>query len=817
MNTSDNDISILEWLKGIIKNPRLWLKRPKKGDTKLSPFTDIRIDEGNNQLESSGSIPVEIPSDSVSEIDLVQVDISIIIPAGSSVNLEVATGVENDRPHGKVDTSPKIEKLWVDAYPSSGERFLRSEKIGTRRVNFLGIGNYKINISLVTVLVILSLFLYTFSRFAGLNRFPAFFFSDEAMQTIFAEKLIDNNFIAANNKNIPVYVTVEGDRWSPMASIYIQAGSVLLFGKSVLQTRATSIFIGFLGVISIGLILKYIFNQKYWWVAILFLTLLPAWFLHSRTAFETVMATAFFAIFLLFYLLYRYRDPNFIFGAVIFGALSFYSYSNSQALMGVMAIGLAISDFSYHRKNRRILLWTLPLVVLAAIPFIIFQLKVPDGLATHLRAINSYWFQSLSISQKLLIFFKNYLIGLSPNYWFIENSRDLIRHRMVGYGHIPLWSLPMVITGLVLAIKNFREPSYRAILISILAAPVGGSMLEISIARILAMIVPITLLAIIGLDWLFGWVERKIKLVFIAAGAFIILAALSIFTLNDAVINGPLWTNVYGLYGLQYGAVQIFEETLPAYVQDKSVRNIIVSPVWANATNRFVEFFFSAEEGRNRIAIEGLDTYLLRKQDIDSSDLFVWTTEEYQRAVESGKFKSIKVEKVIPYPSGEPGFFVARMQYADNIDEIFAAEKEARSKPIEEEIELDGQLVRVTYSRIDGGELNNIFDNDVKTLMRGLEANPFIVQLEFDEPRSINTVDLTTATMKDFTIILRAYGGTNDSPVIYENNYKDLPPDPMVSINLENGPLSVKKLIVEIKHHTLEDPTNIHIRELQFR
>lgn len=814
---SDNDISILEWLKNIFKNPGLWLKRATKGDTKPSHIADNGKEESNNQPETNGISQVEKPSKSATDIDLVQVDISIIIPAVSSINLEVATGVENDKPHGRVEASPKIEKLWVDVNPSSGERILRYVDKSAKGGNLLGIGNYKVSISLVTVLVILSLFLYTFSRFAGLNRFPAFFFSDEAMQTIFAEKLIDNNFLAANNKNIPVYVTVEGDRWSPMASIYIQAGSVLLFGKSVLQTRATSIFIGLLGVISIGLTLKYIFNQRYWWVAILFLTLLPAWFSHSRTAFETVMATAFFAIFLLFYLLYRYRDPNFIFGAVIFGALTFYSYSNSQALMGLMAIGLAISDFTYHKKNGRILLWTLPLVFLVAIPFIIFQLKVPDGLSTHLRAINSYWFQPISISQKFLIFFKNYLIGLSPNYWFIENSRDLIRHRMVGYSHIPLWSLPMVLIGIVLAFKNFHESSYRAILISILAAPVGGSMLEISIARTLAIIVPITILAILGLEWLLGWVERKIKPAFIAVGVFIILAAISMFTLNDAVINGPLWTNIYGLYGLQYGAVQVFEETLPAYVHDGSTGNIIVSPVWANATNRFVEFFFSSEEDQKRISIEGLEAYLLRKLDLDPSDLFVWTAEEYKKAVDSGKFKFINVEKVIPYPNGEPGFFVVRMQYADNIDEIFAAEKEARSQPIEEDVELDGQPVHVTYSRIDGGELSNIFDNDVNTLMRGLEANPFIVQLEFNVPRPIHAVNLTTATMKDFTVVLKAYGETDDSPIIYENNYKDLPSDPTVSIDLENGPQSVIKLIVEIKHNTLEDPTNIHIRELQLK
>jgi hypothetical protein len=813
---SENDISILEWLKKIFKNPWLWLKKSKKGDSKPSQNTDL-YEEGNNQPENTGIPQIEKSAESGMDIDLIQVDVSIIIPSRSSIHLDVTTDVENDRPHGNVEASPKVDKLWIDVNPSSGERIMRYADKGTRRGTYLAGSKHKLSISLATILAILSIFLYIFTRFAGLNRFPAFFFSDEAMQTIFAEKLIDNNFIAANQKNIPVYVTVEGDRWSPMASIYVQAGSVLLFGKSVLQTRATSIFIGLLGVISIGLILKYIFNQKYWWVAILFLTLLPAWFLHSRTAFETVMATAFFAIFLLFYLLYRYRNPNFIFGAVLFGAMTFYSYSNSQALMGLMVIGLSISDFTYHKKNWRILLWTLPLIILVAIPFIIFQLKVPDGLSTHLRAINSYWFQPISTSQKFLIFVKNFLTGLSPSYWFVENSRDLIRHRMVGYGHIPLWSLPLVFIGMVLMFKKFHESSYRAILISILAAPIGGSMLEISIARTLAMIVPITLLVILGLEWLLDLVERKIKPAFIAAGVFIILAALSIVTLNDAVVNGPLWTNVYGLYGLQYGAVQIFDETLPAYVQDGRTRNIIVTPVWANATNRFVEFFFTSEEDRQRISIEGLEAYLLRKLDLDPHDLFVWTSEEYKKAVDSGKFKTINVEKVIPYPNGEPGFFVVRMQYADNIEEILAAEKEARSQPMVEDVELDGQSVRITYSRIDGGELTNIFDNDVNTLMRGLEANPFIVQMEFNEPRPINALDLTTATMKDFTVIVKTYGETDDSPVIYENNYIDLPSDPTVSINLDNGPQSVKKIIVEIKYNTLEDPVNIHIRELQLK
>lgn len=817
---NNNEISILDWLKDKLKNPKAWLKRSPTQKVSHSNATTSPAD-GTTISVSETSAHNGPPETVTSSTDgLVQVDLSFTMPAGSSVHLTVEAKLEPAK--GDALTSVTSEhipgNLHIAAYPYISKSLQKESRTPsvTWKKPFESI-NQKINIPLTTIFFILSLVLYLFTRFGGLHRFPAFFFSDEAMQSIYAEQLIQHNFLAANDKNIPVYVPVEGNRWSPMATMYVQAVTVLIFGKSILQTRATSIFIGFLGVIAVSLILKLIFKQKYWWGAILFLTLLPAWFLHSRTAFETVMTTAFFAIFLLFYLLYRYRAPGYLFGAVFFGALTFYSYSNGQALMGITAIGLAISDWRYHLTNRRIILWCLPLIALLMIPFIIFLIKIPDAIESHLRAINSYWYQHISTDEKISIFLKNYLTGLSPQYWFIANSRDLIRHRMIGYGHIPLWSLPFFVIGIILVFKNFRESSYRTILIAALAAPVGGSMLEISIARTLAFIIPATLLAMLGLEWLLDRVEKNIRPTIVATGVFLIFTGLSLTTLNDAVVNGPLWTDIYGLYGLQYGAEQIFQDTLPQYVRDPNTRYITVTPVWANGTDRYVYFFFTPEEWKNRIFVDGIDTYLFRKQDLSPQDLFVWTIDEYKKALDSGKFKTIDIEKIIPYPNEEPGFYVVRMKYADNIDEIFAAEKAARSQLIEEDITLDGQTIHVNYSRIDGGNLQNIFDGDPYTLMRGLEANPMIVQLEFPVARTLTGLDLTTATMTDFTVTIKLYGQDSVNPVIYEQNFKNLPSDPTTNFNFDRGPENVKKLVVEIKHNTLEDPTHIHIRELKLR
>jgi hypothetical protein len=231
---NDNNISVLDWVKKTLKDPKSWLGRSLKGESKPSRKTEIRVEEGENHPETEG-IQEAKPIGSATGNALVQVDISIIVPAGSSIELDVTPGGENGKPHRWLNVSPHIEKVWFEVNPSPGEIISRKVEKGIKTGPPLGIGNFRISISLVTVLVILSLFLYTFTRFAGLSRFPAFFFSDEAMQTIFAEKLIDNHFLAANNKNIPVYVTVEGNRWSPMASIYVQAATVLLFGKSILK------------------------------------------------------------------------------------------------------------------------------------------------------------------------------------------------------------------------------------------------------------------------------------------------------------------------------------------------------------------------------------------------------------------------------------------------------------------------------------------------------------------------------------------------------------------------------------------------------
>ncbi len=72
-----------------------------------------------------------------------------------------------------------------------------------------------------------------------------------------------------------------------------------------------------------------------------------------RTAFETVLMVSFHALFLLCYLLYRYRSPRYLYAALVFGAATFYSYSIGQTIMLVSGVFSLISDWRYHLHHWR--------------------------------------------------------------------------------------------------------------------------------------------------------------------------------------------------------------------------------------------------------------------------------------------------------------------------------------------------------------------------------------------------------------------------------------------------------------------------------
>jgi hypothetical protein len=465
---------------------------------------------------------------------------------------------------------------------------------------------------------------------------------------------------------------------------------------------------------------------------------------------------------------------------------------------------------NYHWQNRATVLRGLGLLALLALPYLRFRLQQPEAPLAHLRMLGSYWVQPLPLNEKISIYVSEYLYGLSPGYWFIPNERDLPRHLMKGYGHLLRWTLPFAAIGLVQAFKQLRSPAYRAILIALFLAPAGSALVQVGITRVLVFIIPATILTALGLSEALTWLEsRRLSRSLLSALVFLLLVAFSFGMLRDALANGPTWYNDYGLGGLQYGARQLFPR-IENYLESTPGTRIILSPAWANGTDVVARFFLPDPLP---IQMGSVDGHLFQRLPLDDNTLFIMIPEEYEKAVSSGKFTDIRVEQTLPYPDGRTGFYFVRMRYVEEIDEILAAERDARRALQSAQILLDGQTVEVKYPLLDIGEIGQLFDRNLDTLGRTLEANPAILELDFSRPRSVSGLSITIGST-EARITARLYPASGSDPLDFSEVLQGTVDDPEVFLDFKDT-FSVQSMAIEIEDLHQVEPAHIHIWEIE--
>lgn len=711
---------------------------------------------------------------------------------------------------------------------------------------------------------VVAMLIYAATRLIGLADYPIYFFSDEAIQAVSAADLIRDGFRNADGMLWPPYFK-NFAVWNLGLSVYLQLLPVRLFGMSVYVTRLVSVFVGMVGVAAVAATLRNVFRARGWYLSVLLLAATPAWFLHSRTAFETAEMVAFYALFILCYLLYRTRSAVWVYPAMVFAAAAFYSYSNGQAIIGLLVLALAVVDAPYHLRQIRetrdeirvksarsdrisylvsrisyfVSRYRLVLLVVLALlliwPYVRFRMAYPTDLSYHLRSLNSYWFNDISTAEKLGQFADRYLYGLSPAYWFRPNDHDLARHRMVGYyGHMRPEFLPLIVLGIVVAVggmfgkgegeKGRRGAGYRVVLLALLAAPVGAALVDIAVTRVLSVVVPATLLAGIGIDWILVRLarlgrgegekgrkgERARGSAVVAAGAFVVLALMSLGMLRLALSEGPTWFTDYTMGGMQYGARQLFgiiEERLAA---DPATR-VMLTPDWANGTTMFPQFFLTPEQ-QTRVQTFNVDAFIGEKRELTPDMLFIMMPAEVDRARASGKFERVDIEGEIPYPDGRTGFYLVRLAYMPDIDAVFAAELEELRRPVTEPGTLDGAPVTVTHTRFEAGQLSDLFDGDTFTLVRHISANPVRYEIIFDAPRPVSGLALDLGSMDaGVAVTLIAPDGQSAA---YSQEFRGLGPDPHIELPFPDPPPLVASMTLELRDLNRGEDVKIHVREL---
>ncbi|WP_299025244.1 glycosyltransferase family 39 protein [uncultured Thermanaerothrix sp.] len=660
---------------------------------------------------------------------------------------------------------------------------------------------------------------YAFTRLVGLDRFPVYFFSDEAVQTLLAADFLRDGLRNYDGEFLPTYFE-NGGQYNLSLSVYLQVLPYLLFGRSVIVTRATSVLITCLAALWVALIMRRAFGSQFPWLATLILTVTPTWFLHSRTAFETALATSFYAGFLYYYLRYRIEQPRYLRHVALLAALTFYSYSAAQMVVAVSVLLLAVVDVRYHWQHRREVGEALALGILLLLPYLRFQLTYPGETFRHLEILRSYWLQPLPLGEKLRLWGQEYLRGLNLLYWFRPDPPDLIRHVMKNYGHLWRPGLLFTLVGIVLMFRRLRQSAYRTLLIAVLAAPSGAALVGLGVTRALFMVIPATLLTALGLEWIMhrvarglaNWIPSAMTLNALAGFAFAGLSLYGAAMLRDALLNAPLWYRNYGLNGMQYGAQQVFA-AVQDYLQDHPGAKILVSPTWANGTDALARFFVGDPLP---FELGNIDGFVNEYRPELESLILVMTPEEFERARNSPKFTDIRVEQTLPYPDGRPGFYFVRLCYVENIEAILEAERQQRRTLVQGQVNLpDGSLAEVAYSYLDMGEIQHAFDGDPTTLIRTYEANPLRIQLGFPAPKIIHALTFRVGGVPTrVTVQVWAPGATEAMVVSQEVGETPLPREMTLTLP---APSEVVRMEIEILNVRDSEPAHVHLWEVRWK
>lgn len=161
-------------------------------------------------------------------------------------------------------------------------------------------------------------------------------------------------------------------------------------------------------------------------------------------------------------------------------------------------------------------------------------------------------------------------------------------------------------------------------------------------------------------------------------------------------------------------------------------------------------------------------------------------------------------------------FAFTRLAHGKDTNRALDTEKVVPAGLIADEVSLGDETIRMIHSPLDIGQSKDIFDNNIDTLMRGLNANPFIVDFEFSQPQAIKGLMMDFGRM-DFVVRVQVYGIDSTKPISYQGEYRQQTPIPHVDINFASGPEQVRRIYIEIEQLNPPDEVHVHVREVVFK
>ena len=161
-------------------------------------------------------------------------------------------------------------------------------------------------------------------------------------------------------------------------------------------------------------------------------------------------------------------------------------------------------------------------------------------------------------------------------------------------------------------------------------------------------------------------------------------------------------------------------------------------------------------------------------------------------------------------------FAFTRLADGNGTNHALDAEKVVPAGLIADDISLGHQTIRMIHSPLDIGQAKDVFDNNIATLMRGVNVNPFILDIEFSQPQTIRGLMMDFGRM-DFVMRVQVYGTDSSKPVSYQGEYRQQPSIPHMDMNFVGGPKQVRRIYIEIEQLNPPAEVHIHVREVVFK
>ena len=265
---------------------------------------------------------------------------------------------------------------------------------------------------------------------------------------------------------LPLTIKSFGD-YNPAMSVYTLVPSLAIFGATQFAVRFPSAFLGTLTVLcTYFLAVKLTANKKIALLSSFFLAISPWHLQFSRYDHEAnfMISFAIIGFTILIYTLKKKKQALMLTTSAVFFGLALNSYQGSKIWIPLFILLVALFYLKELSKIWKKLLVPTVILFLFTLPILLnFQKSLIRG-------------QSVGILQDKTpaeTFITGYLSHFAPRFLFAQGD-DNGRHSVPGMGEEYVFELPLIVLGLIYAVKS-KEKGLKFLLLWLLIAPIPPS------------------------------------------------------------------------------------------------------------------------------------------------------------------------------------------------------------------------------------------------------------------------------------------------------------------------------------------------------